>query len=279
MNSLRSNTVALATLMVICLSTPVSLSAARAPVITSAVADTTVSQIRIAGQNFGNGQPSVLMDGMPLTVLSYTGSLVTANLPTAIGAGSYRLSLENASTLLIGLFDVTLGAVGPQGPQGSQGPAGSAGSTGPQGPPGPPGPNVIGSGTAASPSLSFSGNSNTGMFSSGANAIDFATNGTDRLTVRADGDLDLAGNVRWQGSPMLHFDSLNNFGVGFKTLQSLTSANGSIAFGALALTQLTSGNGNTAIGHASLENVAGGGGFNTAIGYAAGVNLVRVCLF
>ena len=54
-------------------------------------------------------------------------------------------------------------------------------------------------GMASAPSLSFSGDAGTGIFSSGTGTLNFATGGTNRLTIRSDGDLDLPGSLRKNG--------------------------------------------------------------------------------
>src|SRR5262249_20350633 len=54
---------------------------------------------------------------------------------------------------------------------------------------------TLAQGTAAGPSLSFSGDAGTGIFSSGTGTVDIATAGSSRLRVLPNGDLDLTGNV------------------------------------------------------------------------------------
>ena len=63
---------------------------------------------------------------------------------------------------------------------------------------------TLAQGTSAAPSLSFSGDPSTGIFSSAASTLNFATGGTNRLTVRPDGDMDITGNVRKGGTLFLH---------------------------------------------------------------------------
>jgi hypothetical protein len=98
--------------------------------------------------------------------------------------------------------------------------------------------------------MTFGTDNTTGIYSSGAGTVNIATGGTNRVTVRADGDLDLTGSVRQNGDLFLH-------SLGFQ----------SIAVGSAALTNNT-GHGNTASGyHALYSNT--GGVFNTASGYGA----------
>jgi hypothetical protein len=113
------------------------------PAIISAIPDSAVNptQLTIAGQNLGRSKPLVNLDSIPLAVVGFTATAVTALLPPGLGPGSYLLTLEpNGHTDAIARFDVAIGAVGPKGDQGAPGPMGPAGSAGPPGPLGPPGP-------------------------------------------------------------------------------------------------------------------------------------------
>ena len=47
------------------------------------------------------------------------------------------------------------------------------------------------SGTASSPSISFNGDSNTGIYSSAADQVAISTNGTQRINIEADGDINI----------------------------------------------------------------------------------------
>ena len=62
---------------------------------------------------------------------------------------------------------------------------------------------TLAQGNAAAPSLSFANDPATGIFSSSAGAVNIATGGVNRLTVRADGDIDLSGAIRFMGIPLL----------------------------------------------------------------------------
>jgi Collagen triple helix repeat (20 copies)/IPT/TIG domain len=127
------------------------------PVITGAVPDFAINptQLTILGSSFGTDRPLVSLDGLPLTVLSFTDTLVVASLPPSLTPGSYLLALsarDKTNQAFTSEFDVTLGAVGPkgdmgdrgltgpQGNQGGQGVQGPQGSQGLQGVPGPQGP-------------------------------------------------------------------------------------------------------------------------------------------
>jgi hypothetical protein len=127
-------------------------------------ADLDADVISIYGENLGT-MPVVVLDGMFLTVVSSTDSLIQAVIPDGL-EGTYRLTVEdgwynNPPPRRTDTIGVTLGAVGPpgpqgpigprgpegpqgpegiQGPQGETGPAGPQGEQGPQGPEGPAGP-------------------------------------------------------------------------------------------------------------------------------------------
>lgn len=112
------------------------------PVINSAVASTNPSRLSITGTNFGTATPIVLLNNIPLTVVSHTGSTAVCVLPATIAPGSYLLELLNNSvaTHPSGFFDATIGALGPTGPTGPKGATGPQGPAGPQGTQGPTGP-------------------------------------------------------------------------------------------------------------------------------------------
>lgn len=139
-------------------------------------------------------------------------------------------------------------------------------------------------GSAAAPSMSFSGDPGTGIFSSGGGSLDFATGGINRFTVRSDGDLDLTGNIRRSGTLWLHSIGTANTSVGLgslpvntgqhntatgaSTLSSNTTGSFNTATGVLALTSNNGGNWNTAIGESALKANTSGNS-NTASGFEA----------
>jgi hypothetical protein len=150
--------------------------------------------------------------------------------------------------------------------------------------------------SAAAPSLSFSGDSGTGIYSSAAGTLNIATSGTNRLTIRPDGDLELLGSIRKGGILFLHNLGTRNMGVGLSTLASNetnplcqdcgdddtaighqaldvnTTGSQNTAIGSHALGSNTTGSQNTAIGHNALSlNTFGHS--NTAVGTFAGINL------
>jgi hypothetical protein len=114
--------------------------------------------------------------------------------------------------------------------------------------------------------------------------VNISTGGSSRVTVRADGDLDLGGNVRKGGLLFMHNLALRNTAIGLNALAS-NSGSYNTAIGHEALSSNTTGNRNTAVGHyalaqnaAAYDNTAVGesalytnatGTFNTAVGSAA----------
>jgi hypothetical protein len=116
-----------------------------AATINSSQADLSAHTIIIGGTGFGSTKPTVSLNAVSLPVTSFSSTVIKATLPTGLGAGSYLLTV-NASSLLLGVMDVTIGAVGPagspgpQGPVGPPGPKGDPGSAGVAGPVGPVGP-------------------------------------------------------------------------------------------------------------------------------------------
>src|ERR1700730_14889833 len=53
--------------------------------------DTAHQQITIAGKGFGTAKPTVSIDNIPLNVISYTDTAITAFLPPNLASGSYLL--------------------------------------------------------------------------------------------------------------------------------------------------------------------------------------------
>jgi hypothetical protein len=161
---------------------------------------------------------------------------------------------------------------------------------------------ALGTGTAATPSLTFSNDVSTGLYSSAPSTINISTSGTNRVTVLPNGnvgigtptpsylldvagDINLTGILRYQNSPILRFQpsspnlglgslalqnntmGTSNTAVGYNTLFGNTSGSYNTAFGSSASSSNTGGSYNTAVGSSSLFNSTGS--TNTAIGYSA----------
>jgi hypothetical protein len=128
--------------------------------------------------------------------------------------------------------------------KGANGAPGAQGLQGDQGVQGPPGPNTgIGAGTQGAPSISFTGDPDTGIFRP------------------ADGKIALVEN----GQLFLHSTGTFNTGVGPRALSGGNTGAGNTAVGSDALLSNTSGSSNTAVGLAALLNNITGQN-NTAIG-------------
>lgn len=134
-----------------------------------------------------------------------------------------------------------MASVGAAGAQGSQGPQGDTGPTGPAG------PNTgIGAGTQSAPSISFNGDSNTGIYSPGP----------DRIALVEGGAL------------FLHNLGSSNIALGLSALGAITGGTHNVAVGASSLFSNTGGTDNAAIGYSALhDNI--NGGQNVAVGYLA----------
>jgi len=155
-NHSRSYSLSFAVFLLLC-SLPASHAAYSAPsplgvtvTIESASINYSTNEITIHGTGFDPSRiaPTVTFNGTRLTLVSFTTSLLVANLPTGTAAATFQLIVTN-STGGTASFDVTYGAAGPTGAQGptgangapgAQGPAGPQGSIGPQGTPGAAGP-------------------------------------------------------------------------------------------------------------------------------------------
>jgi hypothetical protein len=105
------------------------------------------NQLTINGTGFSpSGKaPIVNFNAINLTLVSFSNTVILANLPPSTTSGTYQMYVIN-TTGGIFPFAVTFGAVGPQGPIGPMGPQGPPGPQGPQGftgatgPAGPQGP-------------------------------------------------------------------------------------------------------------------------------------------
>jgi len=122
-------------------------------------------------------------------------------------------------------------------------------------------------GAVGTPSLTFTGDLNTGLFSSGADAIDIATAGTRRFGVSSAGELTVyGGNLTLNGQGDLRLadsDSSN-----YVALQAPTTVASNVTF-TLPSADGTNGQVLTTNGTGTLSFTAGGGASNLADGTAA----------
>ena len=109
-------------------------------------------------------------------------------------------------------------------------------------------------GSAAAPSMTFTGDLNTGIYSPGADQVAISTSGTGRITVDASGNVNIDSNT-------LYVDAVNNrVGVGTSSPSSflhLAAASGTVQM------QFNSGGTSSYIGHDSAFtgfDIAAGGG-------------------
>jgi hypothetical protein len=109
------------------------------PIIEKAVVNSTAGTVTIQGSGFATSKkPTVFLGGVQLTVTSFSATTIVASTAAVTTPGSYLLVVND--DVLPGLFEVTLGAVGPQGAMGLQGPIGPAGPAGATGAAGSIGP-------------------------------------------------------------------------------------------------------------------------------------------
>ena len=109
------------------------------PLIEKAVVNSTAGTVTIEGSGFATSKkPTVFLGGVQLTVTSFSATTIVASTAAVTTPGSYLLVVND--DVLPGLFEVTLGAVGPQGAMGLQGPIGPAGPAGATGAAGSIGP-------------------------------------------------------------------------------------------------------------------------------------------
>jgi len=125
------------------------------------------------------------------------------------------------------------------------------------------GPNTgIADGTTSAPSISFAGDSNTGIYSPGAGKIALVEDGTLFMH-------NIGSNNTALGSSALESNiGSGNTGIGRGALASNTSGSSNTAIGNLALVSVTTGGNNTAVGNQALGGTTTAG-FNTAMGAQA----------
>ena len=97
--------------------------------------------ITVTGVGFGSSPATAGLNVTPLTVVSWSDTMIVAMIPGGFGPGTHLLQVirGNAATQR-GTLDV---AIGNQGPQGEQGIQGIQGLQGPQGETGPQGPQGV----------------------------------------------------------------------------------------------------------------------------------------
>ncbi len=107
-------------------------------IITNVYVDFTNDTISVFGRNFNNGyQPVVNLGGAQLSVISYSGDQIIANLPGDFPDGDHLLTVTTGTAVKnYDAYALTIGAVGPQGDKGDPGPQGEPGPMGSQGPKG-----------------------------------------------------------------------------------------------------------------------------------------------
>ena len=92
--------------------------------------DEAAGQMRISGDEFGNDEPSVTLEGIPMVVVSHSPTEIVITLPPGTTPGTYLLNVWRLDgNREQGVFNVTVGAEGPQGAQGVPGPQGPQGGT------------------------------------------------------------------------------------------------------------------------------------------------------
>lgn len=78
-------------------------------------------------------------------------------------------------------------------------------------------------GTVTDPAYSFTGDTNTGMWSSGADTLNFSTSGTERMRIRSDGYVSIGGSGAY--AKLNVFGSAGLFGTGINLFETSTGDN------------------------------------------------------
>lgn len=124
-------------------------------------------------------------------------------------------------------------------------------------------PGLFPSGSAAAPSISFSADTNTGIYNSGADSISLVTNGTDRLTINSTGVVSTPNSFELRNQADLRFYESTGSGTNFVAFQ----APGSITSN---LTWILPSTDATVSGYALVSDTAGNLSWGKAGGAAGG---------
>lgn len=124
-------------------------------------------------------------------------------------------------------------------------------------------PGLFPSGSAASPSIAFSSDTDTGIYNSGANEITLVTNGVDRLTINSSGVISTPGSIELENQADLRFYESTGSGTNFVAFQ----APGSITSN---LTWILPSTDATVAGYALVSDTAGNLSWGKAGGAAGG---------
>src|SRR5215471_4656295 len=79
-----------------------TLMAATKPVIWSAAINSPANVITIIGDHFApiSGTPAVTLESSPLTLQSWSNTMIVANSPVGLGPGTYALTVSNGTVAM-----------------------------------------------------------------------------------------------------------------------------------------------------------------------------------
>ncbi len=184
-------------------------------------------------------------------------------------------------TGVIGISGAT-GATGAEGVSGATGATGAAGTngatgvTGVTGATGPGGPNALAAGSATGPSLYFTGDDNTGLWSPGADTIAVSTGGSERARIGSDGLATFKGDVKLDAGGSFTTTLQTTTPTANRTA-TLPDASGTIAYVAGSNTQFIYNNNGAYAGLSNLTtdgtNITVGGTLSFPLGSAGSPSL------
>lgn len=132
---------------------------------------------------------------------------------------------------------------------------------------------TLNSGTFSAPSLVIGTNTNTGLYSSAANSLDFTVNSIRRVAIDTQGFKSFgSGNINTNsaigGNALIaNTTGFQNTAIGAEALKSNTTGFNNTGLGAYSLLTNTTGTNNTAVGITALQKQTTADG-NTAVGLA-----------
>ena len=212
---------------------------------------------KVSITNFANNLPTaVITNGTVTTLNSTTGTIAGANITTGtIATGTFGTTTSTAATITTGTIPTLVSTTSI----------------------------TSGTGSASTPAIRPTGDTNTGLFFPAADTIAFSEGGTESMRIDSSGNVILTGNKSLisrgaggvstnsaigDGALQANTTGHSNTANGVNALYSNTTSNNNTANGASALYSNTTGNSNTANGASALYSNTTGN-YNTANGVNA----------
>jgi hypothetical protein len=165
----------------------------------------------ISVTNPGGPQPTVSLSTPVAVGNGGTGTTTAFTAGSVVFAGASGVYSQDNSNLFWDDTNNRLG-IGTSTPSNALQVVGTARASGFSGP----------DGTAGSPSYYFTNDTNSGMYSGGADTLSFSTGGTSRMNIDSGGTVNVAGGVTWGTTGALNTDQGGSIELGSSTTVGVT---------------------------------------------------------